>query len=97
MAADTSAQQPSTSEPEGKWWGHSMTIWGAIITTLSAVLPTVGPAFGLNVTAELIHQLGENIVVVGQAVGGLIGTILTIYGRFRATSTIERRQITMTM
>ena len=55
-----------------------MTIWGVIITTLSTVLPAFGPLLGLDITAELIRQLGDQIVVVVQAVGGLIGTILTI-------------------
>ena len=40
-----------------------MTIWGAIITTLSTVLPAFGPLLGLNITAELVHQLGDQIVV----------------------------------
>jgi len=32
-----------------------------------------------------------------QALGGVIGTVLTIYGRMRATSSLERRQITLNM
>jgi hypothetical protein len=75
-----------------KWWGHSLTIWGIVVTTLSTVLPALGPAFGFNVTAELIRQLGDNVVIFGQAAGGLIGTILAIYGRLRATAPIERLQ-----
>ncbi len=47
-----------------------MTIWGIIITTLSTVLPTLGPLLGLNITAELVHQLGDQVVVVVQALGG---------------------------
>ena len=63
-----------------------MTIWGIVVTTLSTVLPALGPLLGLNITAELIRQLGDNVVVFGQAAGGLIGTILAIYGRVRASS-----------
>ena len=77
--------------------GQSMTIWGVITTTLSTVLPAFGPLLGLDVTAELVRQLGDQIVVIVQAVGGLIGTILTIWGRARATTTLERKQITMNM
>ena len=59
----------SATAPDAKWWGHSMTIWGIIVTTLSTVLPALGPVFGLNITAELIHQLGDNVVMFGQARG----------------------------
>ena len=54
-----------------------MTIWGVIVTTLSTVLPTFGPLLGLNITAELVHQLGDQLVQVVQALGGLVGTVLT--------------------
>ena len=42
-----------------------MTIQGIIVTTLSTVLPVLGPVFGLNITAELVHQLGDNVVTFG--------------------------------
>jgi pimeloyl-ACP methyl ester carboxylesterase len=87
--------QPSETEP--KWWGRSMTIWGVVVTTLSTVLPALGPVLGLNITAELIHQLGDNVVLFGQALGGLIGTVLAIYGRVRASTPLERRQLTLTL
>jgi lysozyme family protein len=94
---DTTQPDTTPSAPDTKWWGQSMTIWGVIITTLSTVLPAFGPLLGLDITAELIRQLGDQIVVIVQAVGGLIGTILTIWGRARATTTLERKQITMNM
>ena len=78
-----------TSTPDTKWWGHSMTVWGIVMTTLSAVLPIIGPIVGLNLTAELVQQLGEQIIAVVQAVGALIGTLLTIYGRVRASAPLS--------
>ena len=96
----TQPVETGTTEPadaESKWWAHSMTLWGVIITSLSTVLPTVGPLLGLNITAELVQQLGNQLVLVVQALGGVIGTVLTIYGRMRATSSLERRQITLNM
>src|SRR6185436_366900 len=96
----TQPVETGTAEPadaESKWWAHSMTLWGVIITSLSTVLPTVGPLLGLNITAELVQQLGNQLVLVVQALGGVIGTVLTIYGRMRATSSLERRQITLNM
>jgi uncharacterized protein (TIGR02594 family) len=94
-AADATDRPSET--PAAKWWGHSMTIWGAVITTLSTVLPTVGPLLGLDITPELARQLGDQVVLAVQAVGGLAGIILTIYGRVRATTMLERRQVTLTM
>ncbi len=81
----------SPQTPETKWWGHSLTIWGAIITAFSTVLPALGPLVGLDVTADLVRQLGDQVVRVVEAAGGLVGILLTIYGRTRATSRIERR------
>ena len=86
---------PAISEP--KWWGSSVTIWGILITALSTVLPAVAPALGFNITAELIRQLGDNVVTLAQALGGLIGTIMAIYGRLRTNAPLERRQITLHM
>jgi hypothetical protein len=90
-------QPAPTSTPPAKWWASSMTIWGAVVTALSTVLPVIGPVLGLNIPPELIHQLGDQAVVLAQAVGGVAGTILTIYGRVRATTALERRQVTLTM
>jgi len=83
--------------PDAKWWGNSMTIQGIIITTLSTVLPVLGPVLGLNITAELVHQLGDNVVTFAQAAGGLIGTIMAVYGRLRTSTPLERRQVTLSM
>ena len=98
MATQTEQTESTTSASgEAKWWGQSMTIWGVIITTLSTVLPTFGPLLGLNVTADLVHQIGDQIVQAVQAMGGLVGTVMTVYGRVRATTLLERRQITLNM
>jgi uncharacterized protein (TIGR02594 family) len=82
--ANAPAPAPTTA-PDTKWWGHSMTVWGVVMTTLSAVLPTLGPILGLNITADLVQQLGDQLVAIVQALGALVGTLLTIYGRMRAT------------
>jgi uncharacterized protein (TIGR02594 family) len=97
-ATETPAASEAPAEaPATKWWGHSMTIWGVAVTALSTVLPTVGPLIGLDITPEVVRRLGDQAVLAVQAVGGLAGTILTIYGRMRATTTLERRQIKVTM
>ena len=81
------------SLPQPKWWGSSMTIWGAAITALSTVLPVIGPALGVDVTPDVVRQAGEQLVAVVQAVGGLAGTLLAIYGRTRASRPLERRHL----
>ena len=89
------ADTDTTTIPTTKWWGSSITIWGALITALSTVLPALGPVIGIDVTSDLVHQLGNQIVTTAQAIGGLIGTVLTIYGRMRATGPLERRDVSM--
>ena len=42
--------------------GQSITIWGALITALSTVLPALGPVIGIDVTSDLVHELGDQIV-----------------------------------
>ena len=87
---------PTTDAGTGtnKWWAHSLTIWGAVITAASTVLPVIGPLFGLDITSELVREMGEGVIEVVQAVGGLFGIVLTIYGRSRATTNLERRKVT---
>ncbi|HEX5599656.1 MAG TPA: hypothetical protein VFX46_03375 [Hyphomicrobiaceae bacterium] len=92
--SQTEVSQTDQTSQTSKWWAHSMTIWGAIITAASTILPTIGPLFGIDITPDLVHELGDQVVLVVQAIGGLIGIIMTIYGRTRATATLERKQVT---
>ena len=78
-----------------KWWGESLTIWGALLTALTTVAPAVVAAFGIDLSPGLAQQLGRDVVAVVQAVGGLVGTLMTIAGRVRATAPIERRAISV--
>jgi uncharacterized protein (TIGR02594 family) len=89
------ATQSTSPTPPAKWWAHSMTIWGTLITALCTVLPLIGPAIGFDIKPELIRQLGDNFVVVAQAVAGLFGTIMALYGRVTATDRLERRSVTV--
>lgn len=84
----------ASSKPTPKWWGESMTIWGALITGLSTVLPVLGPTLGVDITGDLVRGAGEQIVQTVQAIGGLAGTILTICRRFRERQPLERRNLT---
>jgi len=86
------AQVPAAPQA-GKWWGESLTIWGVLLTMASTVAPTVFAAFGLDVSPDLVERLGRETLVVAQALAGLIGTILSIAGRARATTPLTRRAV----
>ena len=61
---------------------------------LSTVLPASARSSASTSPPELVRQLGDQVVLLAvQAIGGLAGTILTIYGRVRATTALERRQV----
>ena len=87
--------QPQAQAQASKWWGESVTIWGALITGLATVLPALGPLVGLDITADLVRQFGDQVVRVVQAVAGLAGTIAVIWGRARATTPLVRREVTI--
>lgn len=81
----------------GKWWAHSKTVWGTLITAAATVLPVIGPLFGLNLPAEVITKIGDQALVVIQAAAGLFGTLLTIYGRAQATQRLVRKDVSLRM
>lgn len=80
---------------ETKWWGSSLTIWGAVVTAVSTVAPAVLFAFGLDVPGSLIEQLGNDVTIAVQAVGGLVGTLMTIAGRVRASAPLARKAVAL--
>lgn len=78
-----------------KWWGDSMTIWGTLVTAAATVIPAFGPLIGLDLTPALVKQLGGQTLAVAQAVAGLAGTVIAIYGRARATQPLMRRDLSL--
>lgn len=81
------------SQPASKWWLNSLTIRGALLSAASAALPVVGAVVGIDLGGETIKQLGQHTGAIVQAVGGLAGMAMTITGRLRATSRLERRSV----
>ncbi len=89
------SQADITSASTAKWWGESLTVWGTIITAASTVIPVLGPLIGIDITGEMIRQLGTQGVQAVQAIGGLVGTLMAVYGRARATTRLELRAVTL--
>ena len=90
---DHDMQIDTTGPAQPKWWAQSMTIWGAIVSALATVLPALGPVVGVDITGEVIRQAGGQAAQTLQAIMGLVGTLLTIWGRVRAVQPIERRDV----
>jgi uncharacterized protein (TIGR02594 family) len=82
-------------DAQPKWWGQSLTIWGGVVTGLAAVLPAIGPAFGLTVSPATVHTAADQLMAVAQAVAGLTGTLTVIFGRVRATQPLMQRSVTV--
>lgn len=76
-----------------KWWGHSLTVWGAFVTAAAAILPTLGPLIGLDITSDAVRQLGSDAGAIVQAIAAFVGTLMTLYGRARATAPLIRREM----
>ena len=93
--ATTTVTVPQTADAAPKWWGQSLTIWGTIVTTLSTVLPIVGPILGISISADTVHQLGDSLVQAAQAIGGVVGILMTVYGRTRAIQPLVRRDFSV--
>ena len=93
---DLPAPAPATgTDLAPKWWGDSMTVWGTLITAAATVLPAFGPLIGLKITPDTVRQIGTQAVDVVQALAGLIGTLMALYGRTRATQPLIRREMTL--
>lgn len=95
---ESSMQNVNTSDQStNKWWAQSVTVWGALVTAAATVLPIAGPIVGIKLAPEVVQQVGDQTISVVQAIGGLIGTVMTLFGRARAAAPLERRQITVTL
>lgn len=79
--------------PAAKWWGNSLTIQGALISAASAALPVLGAVVGIDLSSDTVRLLGAQTIAVAQAVGGLAGMLMTVTGRLRAATRLERRSV----
>ncbi|AGK58082.1 hypothetical protein HYPDE_32038 [Hyphomicrobium denitrificans 1NES1] len=74
----------STDNDDSKWWVRSKTVWGTLITAAATVIPAIGPALGIALPADIIQTFGDQAITAVQALAGLFGTVLAIYGRLKA-------------
>ncbi|MBS0251038.1 MAG: TIGR02594 family protein [Proteobacteria bacterium] len=81
-----------TTDDSAKWWAQSKTLWGTIITAAATVLPLVAPVIGVSLPADVIQTFGDQAITAAQAVTGLVGTALAIYGRFTASTVLSIRK-----
>ena len=93
-ASPASAPAPAATV---KWWGESLTIWGAVLTAATTVAPALFSAFGIDIPTDLLQKLGSQSVAAVQAIGGLAGTAMTIAGRLRASTSLERRTLKLNL
>lgn len=85
----------TTAALKPKWWGESITIWGACITALASVLPAIASLSGISLSPDIILDAGNQMAAAAQALVALVGTAVAIYGRFKATQPLERRAISL--
>jgi lysozyme family protein len=90
-------KETSPMKTEQKWWVESLTIWGTLITAISTVLPFIGPFVGLDISSAMIEQFGEAVAQLIQALGGVTGTFMAVYGRMRASSVLSQRQVSLSI
>ena len=51
---------------------------GTLLTAITTVLPLVGVVLGVSITPDIAERIGQDIVLVVQALGGLIGTVMAL-------------------
>jgi uncharacterized protein (TIGR02594 family) len=88
---DTPMSDTGTTDTT-KWWAESRTFWGTLITAAATVLPLLGPVVGVSLPADVIQTFGDQAITAVQAVAGLVGTGLAIYGRFKASTLLTVRK-----
>jgi len=90
--SDTAKTQPAGQTDDSKWWMQSKTLWGTLITAAATVIPAIAPAVGIVLPGEMIQTFGDQAVTAVQALAGLFGTVLAIYGRLKADVPLTLRK-----
>ena len=72
-------------EEQTKPWWQSKTIWGALITIIALILSL----FGVQIDEQTKQVLINESVALATAVAGIVGAVLSIYGRIKAKQRIK--------
>jgi len=70
---------------ETKKWYQSLTVWGAAILTICALIL---PMFGQQTAAEVVQESNTDIMTILTKIGEVIGLIVVVIGRFRAKTSV---------
>ncbi len=62
-------------------------VWGGVMAILSALLPLLGPALGLDAPAQ------AEVIGVASSLGAAIGGAIAIWGRIAARRVVSARGI----
>ena len=73
---------------ETKAWYKSKTLWGAVIMALSAIL---SQTTGQQISADEQETATHMVMGIAEGAGALVGFILVIVGRIKATRTLKAR------
>lgn len=76
-----------------KWWAKSKTVWGAIVSAVAVLGPVLFPALqslGVPIDASVFAAIDAFVQTGFQAIAGLIGAGLTVWGRLDAKSPLRR-------
>jgi len=92
LEMDNGTTGATATDDSSKWWAHSKTMWGTMITAAATVIPVLGPALGITLPADVITTFGDQALTAVQALTGLFGTVLAIYGRLNAASPLTLRK-----
>ena len=71
-----------------KSWILSKGIWGAIIAGAATIATILNLIFGANVSGGDITTLLTQTQAIVVGIIGLVGSIMALYGRLKATKTI---------
>lgn len=69
---------------EQEWVGKSLTIWGVIISFLTAVVPAIGllwPDATHTITPEWIAGLNQSVSAAITGIGAAVGAVMVIVDR----------------
>ena len=69
-----------------KKWYTSKTIWGGLIMMVSTILQVTGI---VDITPDEQSTVIEGVLGVVSWIGQLVGAVLAIYGRIKASKSIE--------